>query len=115
VLELCYAENRDVAFNLLRWVPEKARWYGLLVLGAIALAALIVAMARAQRPWTRAALILVTAGALGNYFDRILRGYVVDFIHFTHWPIFNVADAYVVAGAAVLAVMAWRSGAPAQS
>jgi signal peptidase II len=109
VLELRYSENTDVAFNLLRWIPESARRYALLVFGAAALAALLVAMVRAQRPRMRAALLLITAGAAGNYFDRLGRGYVVDFIHLTHWPIFNVADAYVMAGAGLMAMMAWRS------
>jgi signal peptidase II len=109
VLELRYAENTDIAWNLLRWIPESVRRPALLVLGAAALVALLVATVRAQRPWMRAALVLVTAGAAGNYFDRLVRGYVVDFIHLTHWPVFNVADAYVVAGAGLLALMAWRS------
>jgi signal peptidase II len=109
VLELRYVENTDVAFNLLRWVPESARRYALLVFGAAALGALLVATIRTERAWMRAALLLITAGAAGNYFDRLVRGYVVDFIHLTHWPVFNVADAYVVAGAGLMAMMAWRS------
>ena len=44
---------------------------------------------------------------MGNVADRILRGYVVDFIHLHHWPIFNVADALLVAGMIVLA-LSWR-------
>jgi signal peptidase II len=112
VLELRYAENTDVAFNLLRWIPESARRYALVVFGAAALAALLVTLVRARNPWMRAALLLITAGAAGNYFDRLGRGYVVDFIHLTHWPIFNVADAYVVVGAGLLALMAWRSRNP---
>jgi signal peptidase II len=109
VLELRYAENTDVAFNLLRWLPESARRYGLLLFGALALVALLVATARARRPWARTALLLITAGAAGNYIDRLLRGYVVDFIHLTHWPVFNVADVYVTAGAGLMALVAWRS------
>jgi signal peptidase II len=116
VLELRYAENTDVAFNLLRWVPEAARRHGLLVLGALGVIALLVALARAERPWVRAALLLISAGAAGNYLDRLGRGYVVDFIHLAHWPVFNVADAYVVAGAALMAVVAWRGrAAPAHA
>jgi len=109
VLQLTYLENRDIAFNLLRWIPETARKYGLLVLGAIAVIGLLVALFRTERPWARAALALISAGALGNYLDRLGRGYVVDFIHVTHWPVFNVADAYVVAGAALMALVAWRT------
>ena len=49
------------------------------------------------------AYTLILAGALGNVADRVVRGYVVDFIHLHHWPIFNVADVAIVVGAALLA------------
>jgi signal peptidase II len=49
------------------------------------------------------ALILVTAGAVGNYLDRVFRGYVVDFVHLKHWPVFNIADVYVTVGGAFMA------------
>ena len=63
---------------------------------------------------TRAAMLLVTAGALGNYLDRVVRGYVVDFVHLAHWPVFNVADAYVTAGGVLLLAYAFqRRRAPA--
>ena len=114
-LELTYAENTDVAFNLLRWVPEKVRLPALLALGALALIALLVLTARTERRWPRAALLLLTAGAAGNHLDRLARGYVVDFIHVPHWPVFNVADAYVVAGAVLLAFVGWRTQSPAAS
>ena len=48
--------------------------------------------------------ILVVAGAIGNFIDRIVRHYVVDFIYFEliDFPIFNVADSYVVIAAFLL-------------
>jgi len=108
VLDLQYAQNTDVAFNLLRWVPERVRAPLLAVAGGVALLALSVArILRAPRARAaRIGLALVAAGALGNYLDRILRGYVVDFVYLHHWPVFNVADVYVTVGAALLA---WSS------
>ena len=52
------------------------------------------------------AMILVAAGALGNMIDRMVHGYVVDFLYFSciRFPIFNIADCYVVI-AAVIAVI----------
>jgi signal peptidase II len=41
---------------------------------------------------------LVTGGALGNLYDRIQYRYVIDFIHATHWPTFNVADVCITVG-----------------
>jgi signal peptidase II len=49
---------------------------------------------------------LVVAGAAGNVIDRVMRGYVIDFIHVRLWPVFNVADVLIVAGAILLALVA---------
>ncbi len=51
------------------------------------------------------ALCLILGGAMGNLIDRIRFGYVIDFLDFRIWPVFNVADSAITAGAAVLA---WR-------
>jgi signal peptidase II len=51
---------------------------------------------------------LIAAGAIGNVIDRAARGYVVDFIHVTHWPVFNVADVAIVLGIAMHAGLALR-------
>jgi signal peptidase II len=47
---------------------------------------------------------LILGGAFGNVIDRILLGYVVDFIRVGWWPVFNVADSAITVGAAVLAL-----------
>ena len=105
VLDLQYTENTDVAFNLLRAVPERVRVPFLGVTGAVAVISLLgILLLRSGGPGLgRATLLLITAGAVGNYLDRIVRGYVVDFVHVPHWPVFNVADAYVTVGAILLA------------
>ena len=104
-LSLRYVENTDIAFNLLRWVPEAIRFPALLVVGALAVGALCVLLLRPrwQVGLTLVSLLLVTAGAIGNYLDRVFRGYVVDFVHVPHWPVFNVADVYVTVGYALFA------------
>ena len=55
----------------------------------------------------RVSLVMVLSGAIGNIIDRLFRGYVVDFFEFTffEWPVFNVADIYVVVGVILLALM----------
>jgi len=114
VLDLHYTENTDVAFNLLRWVPERVRAPVLVVAGVLAVVGLAVLLLRRRRDGaslSRAALLLITAGAVGNYLDRVLRGYVVDFIHLHHWPVFNVADIYVTLGGALLALSVIRKPA----
>ncbi|HEY8946411.1 MAG TPA: signal peptidase II, partial [Polyangiaceae bacterium] len=105
-----YVENTDVAFNLLRWVPESIRFPALLLVGAIAVVALSALLfgSRATASVPMFALLLVTAGAIGNYLDRIFRGYVVDFVHLKHWPVFNVADVYITVGYGFLAWALFR-------
>lgn len=49
--------------------------------------------------WSAAAYGLILGGGLSNYFDRIFRGAVVDFINFGFWPSFNIADSLLVVGA----------------
>lgn len=103
VLKLRYVENTDIAFNLLRGVPLNVREPLLLVAGALAILAVGALLLSGQvGGWARAGLVLVLAGAIGNYADRVLRGYVVDFIHVPHWPVFNVADVLIVLGGALL-------------
>jgi signal peptidase II len=109
ILKLRYVENTDVAFNLLRWIPLDVRGPLLIISGALAIIGVCgLLLQRRVTGWLRAGLLLVLAGALGNYIDRLARGYVVDFIHVTHWPVFNVADVLITLGGALLLVQALR-------
>jgi signal peptidase II len=111
VVELQLHHNHGVAFNLERVVPEGARPPLALLAPLLVTAAVAVAWARRRRRAQRAealAYAVVLGGALGNVVDRLGRGYVVDFIHVTHWPVFNVADVAVVAGALLLLVASRR-------
>lgn len=48
--------------------------------------------------------LFIIGGALGNLYDRIFLGSVVDFINFVVWPVFNVADSFITVGAIMLAL-----------
>ena len=58
------------------------------------------------------ALTLIAAGALGNQFDRLVRGHVIDFLDLyigkAHWPFFNVADSCITIGACLMLVTLFR-------
>jgi lipoprotein signal peptidase len=56
----------------------------------------------------QAAYSLIVAGAIGNVLDRAFRGYVIDFIEIRRWPVFNVADAAILAGGILLAIVTFR-------
>ncbi len=55
---------------------------------------------------------LVLGGAIGNFLDRVIYGYVIDFFDFYifgyNYPIFNVADIFIVIGVMILAICVWR-------
>ena len=110
LLDLHYAENRDTAFSLLRAVPFHGKGAFLVAASLVGLCAVLFAWWRRRRASTteQAAYALLVAGAFGNAIDRVGRGYVVDFIEIHRWPIFNVADMAIVAGAVLLAIAAFR-------
>lgn len=105
--ELAY--NPGVAFSTFASVAGHTAMR--VVLAAIALIALIgISLLALRTPpdqrWRRAAYALIASGALGNLVDRVRDGAVTDFvrwrIHDHRWPIFNVADAALLVGVAVL-------------
>ena len=111
VLELRYAPNPDIAFSLLRTLGIPRSPSLLLATSLIALASVVVVWVLSRARATRSQHVgfaLVLAGALGNVVDRAVRGYVVDFIHITRWPVFNVADMAVVAGMMLLVLASLR-------
>ena len=103
---LVRVHNTGAAFSFLAGATGWQRWF-FVVLGAVA-AVFIVWMLRrhgGQRMFGWA-LALILGGALGNVIDRLLHGYVVDFvqIHWQGWyfPSFNVADSAITIGAGLL-------------
>lgn len=109
VFDLDYVENRHTGFGMLGGVPETIRRPLLtsiqLVSGTVFL---LLGLRRNLRPAMRACLLLVSAGAIGNGLDRLMRGYVVDFFYLHHWPVFNVADIYITAGGVLLLIASRR-------
>lgn len=67
---------------------------------------------KADETWTAIAITLILGGAIGNVYDRVVHGYVVDFLHFYwqdwHFPAFNLADTAITIGAAMMIVDAFR-------
>jgi signal peptidase II len=93
--------NRGVAFGFLGGGGAIV-----LIVTLAALTLLLVYFARhADRPLLWLPTGLVLGGALGNLIDRINQGYVTDFIHFPHWPAFNVADMCITGGVVALVLV----------
>lgn len=72
------------------------------VVGVIVIAFVLVRQGRASN-LLAISLTMQLAGAIGNLIDRISYGYVVDFVDFRFWPVFNVADSSITIGFILLA------------
>ena len=104
---LTYVHNPGAAFSFLAEQPGWQRWF----FTAIAsIASIVFFIWMAKTPKTNKILgigfSLLLSGALGNLIDRVLFGYVIDFLDFyvgnAHWPAFNVADSAIFVGAALM-------------
>lgn len=108
VLSLVLVKNTGIAFGLLGGTPAVWKTVLLLLLALVILALLLwfyVAEAGRSR-MMQLAVALVAGGAVGNMIDRLRFGAVIDFIdvswRYYHWPAFNVADAGISIGVALL-------------
>ena len=105
VLSLSYIENRGAAFGIMQ-----GRQWLLIVISAVMIAAAVVFYIRRIRDiqyrYLRVLTVFLVAGALGNMIDRIMLGYVRDFIYFKliDFPVFNVADIYVTVSAVLILI-----------
>lgn len=109
------AYNTGAAFSFLADSSGWQRWLFALI-ALVVSAVLVVWLKRLGRneTWLAVALALVLGGALGNLYDRVVLGHVVDFI-LVHWrnthyfPAFNVADSAITVGAVMLALDMFKS------
>ena len=105
---MAYVENPAGAFSLFRDASPGVRnaFFVAVALAAIAFILGYYRKLRDDQRYYQVALALVLAGAVGNFIDRLVRHYVIDFIDWYyrgwHWPTFNVADSLIVVGVALL-------------
>jgi len=106
-LDFTLVHNTGAAFSFLSDAGGWQRWL-FLIISLVASIVLMVWLYRlkASQFFLSTSLALILGGALGNLYDRIFLGYVIDFIDFYygiyHWPVFNIADASITLGAVFL-------------
>lgn len=110
IFHLTLVHNRGAAFGLL---PDAAVFF--VAVACVCAAAIVAAFGR-PRLFERvfglrvadsrvaAGLALILGGAVGNLIDRLRHGYVIDFLDFRVWPVFNIADTAITCGGILLAV-----------
>jgi signal peptidase II len=109
LLQFTYAENYGAAFSFLADAGGWQRWFfGAVALGFSAMVIVWLWRLPAIKRWEPLALALILGGAIGNLWDRIVLGYVRDFISVYygswHFPVFNVADMAISVGATMLVI-----------
>ena len=111
---LTLMHNEGVAFSLLADQSGWQRYFISIVASAIVIWLLYWLMKnKHSMKLQNVALVLVIGGALGNIWDRVMLGYVVDFIELHYsgyfWPAFNVADSAISVGAVLLIIDAFKN------
>lgn len=106
---LTLVHNTGAAFSLLSEAGGWQRWFFIVLTSGISVFILLwLARLPQNRNWLACALALILGGALGNLWDRVALGYVVDFldVYYSgwHWPAFNVADSAITIGAICLII-----------
>lgn len=104
LFNLTYLENRGAAFGIL----QDKRMIFIILTSAIVIYLLyyFVKNIKTSPRILNISLAMIISGAIGNFYDRLIQGYVVDFIEFSFvkFPVFNVADILVTLGCALMII-----------
>ena len=105
IFHITYVLNPGAAFGML----EHQRWFFIVVaLAAVLLGVFFYRKLQQESILMRSGAGLLLGGAVGNLADRIQSGLVVDFLDFRVWPVFNIADIAICAGAGILIYDIWQ-------
>lgn len=99
-----YLENRGAAFGILQ---DRRIFFIILTLAIVcALIYYFLKNYKTNPKVLNIALAMIISGAIGNFYDRLFQGYVVDFIEFAfvNFPVFNIADIFVTIGSILLII-----------
>lgn len=104
IFNFTYLENRGAAFGILQ---DSRIFFIILTIAIVGFLLFYFLKNYKNNPtFLNVALSFIISGALGNFYDRLFNGYVVDFIEFAfvRFPVFNVADIFVTVGSAFLII-----------
>ena len=100
IFAISLVRNTGASFGILHDANSHLIWVSIIVMG-------ILMMHHDKFPKKSSAFILLLiSGLIGNLIDRIFRGFVIDFIDFRFWPVFNLADAMICIGVAGIVILA---------
>ncbi len=105
ILQLTFVQNEGIAFGFFQ---EYAPYLFFII--AVSMAGLLIffIVKPPRHRFDQVAYGFIFGGALGNLMDRIRHGFVVDFLDFYVWPVFNFADSFITIGVCLLILKAFR-------
>jgi len=101
VFHLTYVKNTGVAFGLFKNHPQLLLG---IILGSVVALMIYLRYLKEENNFLKIAYGFIIGGALGNLFDRIRLGWVVDFLDFRIWPVFNGADSFITVGVTIILI-----------
>jgi signal peptidase II len=106
-LRFTYAENRGAAFSILQ---NQRIFFLIITIIMLIILGIIYFTNRNLSNLTRLSMAMIAGGAIGNFIDRLRMGYVIDFIDvrfgtFYNFPVFNIADSFVVCGTILMVIL----------
>ncbi len=106
-LRFTYAENRGAAFSILQ---NQRIFFLIITIIMLIILGIIYFTNRNLSNLTRLSMAMIAGGAIGNFIDRFRMGYVIDFIDvrfgtFYNFPVFNIADSFVVCGTILMVIL----------
>jgi signal peptidase II len=103
VFHMTYVQNSGAGFGLLSGHNNL-----FIIINIIIIISLIIYRYYHRAPFPDLPLGLIIGGAVGNIVDRLRWGYVIDFLDFRIWPVFNLADTSIVLGVALFIIYFWK-------
>lgn len=113
-LNFILTHNPGAAFSFLGWADGWQRWLFVAISLGASIYLVCILYKGGLNKWVACAIALIIGGAIGNLYDRLFLGYVVDFIDFCigywHFATFNLADSAISIGAVIWVVASYKSG-----
>ena len=105
IFHLTYIKNTGAAFGLFKNFTN----FFIIFSIAVVIILLILLNKLPKNIWLELSLGLIIGGAIGNLVDRIRLGFVIDYLDFKIWPVFNLADTMIVIGVLIFSYVIWTN------
>ena len=107
IFHLTYVTNTGSAFGLFKGLNVFFVFFSVIVI--IAIFYYLKKKLKENEKSLQFAVSLLLGGTIGNLIDRVAYGYVIDFIDFRIWPVFNIADSAVTISVILLIILLWKN------